>query len=313
MITGAIYKTKDRTAKPFLKWAGGKSQLLNQLDAHLPKAFKEESEKWMYFEPMVGGGALFFRLASQYKLAKLFISDINPSLVMGYETIKRDVDKLIGLLTELENSYLRLSEPEREAMYYQKRREYNLIGVKKTPVSYGGDWITNTSLLIFLNRTCYNGLYRVNQAGEFNVPFGNYKNPRVCDEDNLNAVAKCLAKTTIRHGEYYTFSKQISAKSFVYFDPPYRPISTSSSFTSYTNNGFGDKEQSRLAGYFRELDEKGALLMLSNSDPRNEDASDRFFQKLYKGYKIHSVTARRNINSLPSKRGNISELLITNY
>lgn len=306
-----LSKQGETTSRPFLKWAGGKSQLIAQIGSFLPKSLKENPEEWRYFEPMLGGGALFFNLVSTYSISKFFISDVNSELIIAYQVVKENVDKLIISLSKLQTTFLRLNDHDREEMFYKKRREFNLM--RPLNLDHARDRIVKAALLIFLNRTCYNGLYRVNRAGEFNVPFGRYKNPLICDAENLQAASKSLTKTTIRCGEYNFFSDEISRGSFVYFDPPYRPISNSSSFTSYTDKAFGDLEQKKLAAYFRELDKKGALLMLSNSNPQNHGSRDRFFHDLYSGYKIHTIDARRNINSLPSGRGKISELLITNY
>ncbi|NJN44832.1 MAG: Dam family site-specific DNA-(adenine-N6)-methyltransferase, partial [Anaerolineae bacterium] len=173
--------------------------------------------------------------------------------------------------------------------------------------------VKRTAQLIFLNKTCYNGLFRVNSKGEFNVPHGSYKNPTICDVENLNAVAEILQRTTILCGDFEISQKFIHSKSFVYFDPPYRPLNKTSNFTAYDVKPFDDMEQERLANFYRLLDKTGAKLMLSNSDPHNQDKKDDFFDHLYDGFKIHRVKASRMINSKSEGRGQITELLITNY
>ncbi len=301
-----------RKARPFLKWAGGKRQLLAQIDRALPPPLKS-GELRRYVEPFVGSGAVFFYIAQTYPLSELFIADINPELILAYRTIQLQVDRLIDALAVLQEDYLSLPEPKRKGFYYEQRSRYNN---ERTCIDYGlfqEEWIRRTAQLIFLNKTCYNGLFRVNAQGEFNVPFGRYKNPTICDPPNLMAVSLILKRTHISHGYYTDCADVIDDDTLVYFDPPYRPLSASSNFTAYSSHSFDDRDQLKLAAFYRELDKQGAFLLLSNSDPKNVDPGDDFFESAYQGFHIERVRASRRINSNSEKRGLINELLIHNY
>ncbi len=298
--------------KPFLKWAGGKGQLLEQIDKFLTQELRNGSIK-RYIEPFVGGGAVFFYIAQFYKIDNFFISDINEELVLAYKTIQKDVESLISLLFNIQENYLSLDEQKRKEYYYHTRSQFNLRKKKINFQIYGQEWIERTAQLIFLNRTCFNGLFRVNSKGHFNVPMGRYKKPTICDPKNLRAISKILQKTHIHCGDFTECEKWVNSHTFVYFDPPYRPISKTSNFTSYSKQNFDDLEQLRLRDLFCQLDKKGAKLMLSNSDSKNENLADYFFDVAYKGYQIKTVKASRNINSNAQKRGHITELLIMNY
>jgi DNA adenine methylase len=209
------------------------------------------------------------------------------------------VDSLIKELKQLENTFLPLDKSDRKDFYYRIRDKFNSD--------------RHTAKLIFLNRTCYNGLYRVNRKDEFNVPFGDYKNPKICDAENLKSVSQVLKKAEIICNDFEKSDKYINDKNFVYFDPPYRPLSPTASFTSYSKDDFNEAEQIRLARFCRHIDGKGAKFLLSNSDPKNEDPKDHFFEDHYKGFNIKQVKAIRAINCKASGRGQINELLITNY
>lgn len=302
----------SQPAQPFLKWAGGKSQLLTQIEPSFPRELKEGLIK-RYIEPFVGGGAVFLYLASAYPISEYFICDVNPELILAYQTIQKNVEELIIILKEIQATYLALSEEDRKEYFYQIRSNYNQQRKQINFDYYSRDWVKRTSQLIFLNRTCFNGLFRVNSKGEFNVPFGRYKKPRICDEENLISLAQVLAKTYIRRGDFSKCQKFVNEESFVYFDPPYRPISKTSNFSAYSAQIFKDQDQLRLRDFFQLLDRQGAKVMLSNSDPKNEDPNDTFFEEAYQGYQIKRVQARRNINSEGKKRGKINELLIMNY
>ena len=304
--------TNAKVAQPFLKWAGGKSQLLTQIEPFFPQALKEGLIK-RYIEPFVGGGAVFLYLASAYPISEYFICDVNPELILAYQTIQKNVEELINLLKEIQANYLILSEQERKKYFYKIRSHYNQQRKEINFDIYSKSCLNRTSQLIFLNRTCFNGLFRVNSKGEFNVPFGRYKDPRICDEENLRSLAQVLEKTEIQRGDFSQCQKFVNKESFVYFDPPYRPISKTSNFNAYSAQIFKDQDQLRLRDFFQQLDRKGAKLMLSNSDPKNEDPNDTFFEEAYQGYQIKRVQARRNINSKGSKRGQINEILIRNY
>lgn len=300
-------------AKPFLKWAGGKTQLLNEFEKRITPSIKDKMVIKRYIEPFVGGGALFFYLKRKYNIEKSYLFDINKELILAYKTIQTDHKAIIDKLSEIEGKHLQKSENKRKEHYYQIRDRYNSQMKNFNYNDFGENWIERTSYLIFLNKTCFNGLFRQNQKGEFNVPFGRYKNPRIYDENNIIAVNSALENTEIFCGDFTKSCKFIEEKSLVYLDPPYRPINKTSNFTNYSKNGFGDEDQKRLAVFFEKMSRKGAYLILSNSDPKNDDPRDDFFDELYKNYNISRIPAKRFINCNASKRGEINELIITNF
>jgi len=298
--------------RPFLKWAGGKRQLLSQIDSYLPRALKHGTVQ-RYVEPFVGSGAVFFHIVQNYPVEELFIADINPELILAYRTIQQDIEGLINELAFIEDNYLPLSETQRKAFYYRQRAIYN---EGRLAIDYGAfqdTWVKRTAQLIFFNRTCYNGLFRVNSRGEYNVPFGRYKNPTICDGSNLRAVSDILQRAEIHYGHYSDCARVVGEGTLVYFDPPYRPISATANFTAYSPHNFDDDEQLALAEFYRGLDNQGACLILSNSDPRNTNPDDDFLEEAYAGFRIERVQARRRINRSVEKRGPINELLILNY
>jgi DNA adenine methylase len=287
-------------ARPFLKWAGGKTQLLDEIDDRLPNKEFESGDIDIYAEPFVGGGAVFFHIAQNYpKIRHYYLFDINEDLVNCYNAIKSDVGSVIAELQQLENRYLRANETARQNLFYSIRNQFNC---DRSPAK-----------LIFLNKTCYNGLYRVNRSNEFNVPFGNYKNPTICDEENLAAVSTILQHAEVIAADFEESERHINKNCFVYLDPPYRPISPTASFTSYAKGDFTEEDQVHLARFCKRIHQRGAKFLLSNSDPKNEDPSDHFFEKHYKGFTIERVKAARAINCKGSGRGVINELIITNY
>jgi DNA adenine methylase len=299
-------------AGPFLKWAGGKTQLLRQLSKRLPSEMKK-GKITHYVEPFVGGGAMFFYLRHRFFLTHCSIFDANEELILTWRVIKKSSKKLIHELELLESAYISKSNEDKEHFYYHVRDSFN---IKKPAINfqtYDAEWVTRAAQSIFLNRTCYNGLFRMNRKGEFNVPFGRYKTPRILNKDNLKDVAALLKTTTILSGDFTRCKKIVDNTTFVYLDPPYRPLNDTSSFTTYSKDGFSDTDQRRLAGFFKELDKKGAKIMLSNSDPRNENPEDSFFDELYAGYTIERIPAKRIINCNGARRGEINELIITNY
>jgi DNA adenine methylase len=292
-------KSTLEKAKPFVKWAGGKSQLLDEIAARLPDGLKT-GEIDTYIEPFVGGGAVFFHITQNYNNIKHFyLFDINQDLINCYNAIKTDVESLIGKLKALQTKFLRKNTSSRKHFYYDTRTEFN---ADRSPAK-----------LIFLNKTCYNGLYRVNRKGEFNVPFGDYKNPTICDEENLRNVSTLLQKADITCGDFTDSEKCIDNHTFVYFDPPYRPLSPTASFTSYSKDSFSEQDQIKLAKFCGQIHSRGAKFLLSNSDPKNEDPTDHFFEDHYKGFAIDTVKAARAINCQASGRGQINELIIMNY
>lgn len=300
-------------AKPFLKWAGGKTQLLDELTKRLPEHIFKTMTIERYIEPFVGGGAMFFFLKSKYIIKQSFLFDINRELVIGYKVIQNNPKELINKLRLIEDMYLKKTKEKRKKLYYEIRDIYNNQMLNFDYNNYGNEWIERAAFLIFLNKTCFNGLFRQNKKGEFNVPHGSYKNPTICDEKNIFEVNKALKDTEIFCDDFTKSEDYIEKDSLVYFDPPYRPINATSNFTSYTKEGFNDEDQIRLACFFERMDKRGAFLMLSNSDPKNKNPKDDFFEKRYSKYKIERIQAKRYINCDASKRGEINELIITNY
>lgn len=264
-------------------------------------------------EPFVGGGSFFFLIKRSFKVKESFLLDINRELIISYIVIQKNVHELIDELKTIEQKYLQLSEEERKHFYYRVREEYNRQKDNFDYANYNSDWIKRATSLIFLNKTCFNGLFRLNKKGEFNVPFGKYKNLTICDTENLMAVHEALEDTEIICADFEESKKYIQKNTLVYLDPPYRPLTSTSNFTSYNENGFNDDDQRRLAFFFREMDKTGAYLILSNSDPKNVDENDNFFESLYSGFIIERVKAKRYINSDGNKRGEIYELIIRNY
>lgn len=271
----------DLLCKPFIKWAGGKSQLLPELGKRIPRGFSS------YFEPFLGGGALFFHL----KPAKSFLTDINPYLINCYSVVR---DKVELLITDLEQHRYE------EEYYYQTRN------VDRTESYKHWNSIQKASRFIFLNKTCYNGLHRVNSKGHYNVPFGRYTNPKINDSENLRACSTLLKRSTLECSSFLSIESLASVDDFIYFDPPYVPLSCTSNFTSYSKDRFDTAMQIALYELCVRLDLKGIRFMLSNS-------SAPFVVDLYKKFKIEFVDAARAINSSGSKRGKVKEVIITNY
>ena len=301
-------------AKPFLKWAGGKTQLISQIEERLPNEITSSRIINKYFEPFVGGGALFFYLSSNYDIKESYIYDINPELIVVYKTIKNNPKELIDYLTEVKNDFIPLSYEERKRVYLDIRKEFNDNIDKFDYLEYAPEeYVKRSSSFILMNKTCFNGLFRVNKKGEFNVPFGRYKNPTIFDKENILACSKALKNTIIVEGSFLCSEDFIDSDSFVYLDPPYRPITNSASFTSYSKFDFNDDNQIELANYYKRISEKGAKVLLSNSDPKNTDKSDNFFDDLYSEFSIDRVFAKRSINRDGNKRGAVSEILVKNY
>lgn len=269
-----------------MKWAGGKSQLLDCLERHFPRSFAT------CYEPFLGGGAVFFYLVDTRPHFNAVLSDINSELITTYRVIKEQVESLIEKLEERRTEYM--LEPEK--YYYKVRAEEP------------ADEVAIAARLIFLNKTCYNGLYRVNRKGKFNVPFGRYKNPKICDRENLRAVSQVLRWSTAKllDVDYQEATKDAKAGDFVYLDPPYQPVSSTANFTSYTNSGFSHREQERLGEWFKELDLRGCQVVLSNSYTQE-------VRRIYHAYKdIEPVKALRAINCKGNNRTGHTELIICN-
>lgn len=294
----------DKKAKPFLKWAGGKTQLINDIEKVLPTALLKEN--FTYIEPFVGSGAVLFWMLNNFpKIRKAVINDINADLINTYKTIASNPKELIAILEIFQNEYHALegNEENKKLYYYQKRNDYN----RRNEESVG-----QAALFIFLNRTCFNGLYRVNRKNQYNVPMGGYKRPTICDKENIMAVSKALQKVEILCGDYQETLRFANKNTLFYFDPPYKPLSETSSFNSYAKEEFNDLEQVRLRDFCARIDALNHPWILSNSDVKGNNGNDNFFDDLYKDFKIQRVDARRSINSNATKRGSLKELLITN-
>lgn len=292
-------------AKPFIKWVGGKGQLLEQLDAQLPADFSGW-ENVTYIEPFIGGGAMLFYMLQRYpNIKKAVINDINPDLATCYKTVRDSPELLIKSLQDTESAYLGLqTEDERRNFFLTVRKRYNEKGL---------DPIENTTKFFFLNRTCFNGLYRVNKRGTFNVPFGRYPNPKICDPETVRADSELLQKVEILNGDFELTFESATGNTLFYFDPPYRPLSETSSFNDYAKEAFNDDAQIRLKEFCDRINAAGFKFMLSNSDSKGRDENDNFFDVLYGAYHIERVWASRSVNSNPTKRGKLTEILVHNY
>ena len=295
---------EDKTqARPFIKWVGGKTQLLDEVKKSLPRDFSTRQHV-TYVEPFVGGGAVMFWILQAYpNIEHAVINDINEELICTYRIIKEDVEELIELLSHIQNEYIPLNSEARKDYFMAKRSLFNAKNI--TPVE-------TAALFIFLNRTCFNGLYRVNSKGEFNVPHGKYANPRICDESNLRACSRILQRVEILCGDFSETGRFAGPNTLFYFDPPYKPITDTSSFTSYAKEGFDDKEQLRLRDFCNQISKDKSLFVASNSDPKGVDPKEDFFDTIYNHFFIKRVSAARMINSNSSGRGAISELMISN-
>lgn len=291
--------------KPFLKWAGGKGQLLNDIRLLYPRDLGNSINK--YIEPFIGGGAVFFDILSNYKLKTYIINDINKELINTYKAIQQDINSLLEYLFNITTNYKQLSLDEKNIFYYNMREKYNSI-ILSNYVN-----VEKAALFIFLNKTCFNGLYRVNKNNYFNVPTGKYKDPAIYDKENLLNISKLLQNVEIICGDFSITYDYIDNNTFLYIDPPYRPLTKTSSFTNYSTYIFDDKEQIRLSSFIDKADSKSAYVLASNSDPKNIEENDTFFDELYNSKNIIRIKASRAINSNSLKRGKINELLISNY
>ncbi len=303
-----VVKKSPIVAKPFVKWAGGKGNLLQKLEALLPANF-DDLQNVTYIEPFVGGGAMLFHMLHHHKcIKKAVINDINPDLIRCYQLIATDPQILIDRLKIIEDNYYSVEFPTRNELFYAYRDQYNSEEIHPDE---------RAALFIFLNHTCFNGLYRVNASGKFNVPYGRYKKPVICNEDLIMTDHQLLNSVELvirRPGDYKLVRQNLSRKNtnFVYFDPPYRPLSDTSSFKSYFNNPFEDTEQEELKLFCDSLSNQNCLIMLSNSDSKNANG-ESYFEDLYEGYHFERVYAPRFINAFPDKRVKLTEVVIRNY
>lgn len=291
-------------AKPFVKWVGGKTNLLKILDSQLPTDF-ESQEKVTYIEPFVGGGAMLFHMLENHlNIGRVVINDINKDLIRCYQLIKDEPQTLIELLEPFEQKYYELDDEKREQFYYRVREKYNKDNLSENQ---------RAAYMMFLNITCFRGMYRENSSGGYNVPFGHYTKPKICNTDVIMADHEALKKVTIICGNYKNVLSHLGkGYNFVYLDPPYRPLMGSSNFNQYSKSGFSDKEQVELKLFCDKLTSRGCKVMLSNSDSVNEDGTP-YFEKLYENYHSEIVFASRFINAYVKKRKKQSEVLIMNY
>lgn len=293
--------------RPFVKWAGGKGSLIPQLNNFYPYELKNGIIE-RYIEPFIGGGAVLIDILQKYNIQEVYAFDINIDLINSYNVIKNNVEELIANLKQMEKEYLVLGQEERKAYFYNIRNEYNDYELEEDEQN-----VQRATQFIYLNRTCFNGLYRVNKNGKFNVPVGSYKNPTICDEENLKQLSQLIQNVQFQYGDYSRSMEYVTENTFIYFDPPYRPLNVTSGFTSYTKEDFNDENQKELATFYRELNRKNAKLMLSNSNPKNINIEDNFFDNIYQGFNINEIQASRMINANSNGRGKISEILVTNY
>lgn len=304
MFYNLCMEEHNRKAKPFIKWVGGKTQLIEQINNIIPDDFKDLNDV-VYVEPFIGGGAMFFYMIQKYtniNKNKSIINDANNQLVNCYRMVQNNPQELIDVLKKLQDQYYSLTEEDRSQLFYNVRTAFNAFNLSSIELA---------AYFIFLNKTCFNGLYRVNKNGKFNVPFGKYKNPKIVDEEVFNEDSELLNGVRILNEDYSKTLDRISEDEknvLFYFDPPYRPLNRTSSFTSYTSGGFNDAEQRRLKSFCDKINNRGFKFILSNSK-----CSDAFFEDLYKDYRIEEVKAGRSINSDGKNRGKISEILVTNF
>lgn len=274
-------------ARPFLKWVGGKAQLLSQFEEYYPKDFNN------YFEPFLGGGAVFFDLSP----VTAHLNDVNTTLIAAYKNLKNKPNEIVRILKRLDAQYKKGNAEEQSALFYRVREKFNNLPISE---------IEKTAYLIFLNKTCFNGMYRENSSGGFNSPFGKYKKPPILDQENLFEVSKILKKVKLTALPFEKSLKNAIKNDFIYFDPPYYPLSKTSNFTSYHKDSFTESDQLKLRNIFLDLDKRGCFVMLSNS-------CTGFIKDIYEGFRQEIVLANRSINCKASGRGKIKELLIMNY
>ena len=293
----------EKSAKPFIKWVGGKTQLLDEVRKSLPSNLKDMKDV-TYVEPFVGGGAVLFWILQEYpNISRAVINDINAELICTYRAIRNNVDDLILQLSSIQSEYIALDTDARKDYYLEKRALFNSRNISE---------VETAALFIFLNRTCFNGLYRVNSKGAFNVPHGKYANPKICDEQTLRADSALLQRVEILCGDFEQTGAYKGQNTIFYFDPPYRPLTETSAFTSYAKDGFDDNEQRRLGRFIENIANNGSCFVASNSDPKNVNPDENFFDALYHKFTIKRVSAARMINSKSDGRGPISEIMVTN-
>lgn len=313
LLKDDVERLSLKQPSPILKWAGGKTQLLPVLNKSYPRELIDGDVE-TYIEPFFGGGAVYFDIFNKFKIQKAYLFDINPELVILYNSIKEQLEDVISELKKLEDNYLNLqSEEARKELFYEVRVLYN------SGVNAAHNFTSNpiidpfrSAMTIFLNRTCFNGLFRVNSKGYFNVPHGRYKNPTILFEDKLRLASYALQNAEIKKADFTRCKDFISGKTFIYYDPPYRPVNQTSQFTSYSKDSFDDEDQVRLATTIKDLNKPNVFQLMSNSDPTNY-IEDPFFDDLYSDFEIIRINATRRINSNSGKRGDLREILVKTY
>lgn len=283
--------------RPFVKWAGGKRRLLPAIDNIMKGAFSSGVN--MYVEPFCGGGAVLFHVLSSGYGIRTVASDLNDDLITAYAVVKEMPDRLNKMLEAMSDEYMPLDHDGRNLMFLKARERFNTGEL---------DPVETAALFIFLNKTCFNGLYRVNRSGLFNTPHGRYANPGIHDPDNILACSRALSGTGLMNFDYRETLRFASPETLYYLDPPYRPVSASASFTAYTPYGFSDADQKALREFCGDIDKAGGKFVMSNSD-----TGDRFFDNLYEGFYISRVTAPRSISSDGSGRKPVTEIIVCNF
>jgi DNA adenine methylase len=304
---GLTDKDLNNNTSPILKWAGGKGAILSILESNLPESIQKNKTFSSYIEPFIGGGSFFFHLSNNYNIEKAVISDFNKELVLLYKVIKLHLDDLIPLLINIRLEYLNSSD--KEHYYYEQRKKFNSLN----PIDLnciGEQEVLKSAIFIFLNKTGFNGLYRISKKGNFSTPWGKKVNPDMVNLEKYKRVSKSLQNVTIIHGDFSETLKYVEKDSFIYLDPPYRPLDAKNNFTAYSKEDFNDESQIRLCDYTKKISSLRACFMESNSDPKNVDRNDDFFDELYKGNSIQRIQVTRTIGQSKDK---IDELLIKNY
>lgn len=297
----------NQQAKPFIKWVGGKRQLLPKIAELLPKDLGTHTTT--YVEPFLGGGAVLFHILNHYDMKKIWAGDLNRELIFTYQTIQQNPNQLIKQLGDIEKEYKTTNPEKQTQIFYDKRNQYNTLKQEQNP-----DPTTIATLFIFLNKTGFNGLYRVNKKGEYNVPHNRNPNPLILDKENLANVHNKTQNVTFYHDTYEHPQTLINNNTLIYVDPPYRPLTPTAAFTKYTHNDFNDTHQTQLITHLKTLANKGSKILYSNSDPKNINPDDNFFDNQLNTWgTIHRVQATRKINSNPNGRNPISEILFENY
>jgi DNA adenine methylase len=298
--------------KPFIKWAGGKTQLLEQIKKYCPSELLKGKIK-SYYEPFLGGGAFFLNLCSMQKFDNVILSDVNKELVLTYLVVKNNTQELLQFLHQFKETYLRLPDKQKEIYYYEMRDAFNIQRFSINYIVYNYNWISRAAQFIFLNKTCFNGLFRINQKGDFNVPFGKRYNPEIFIPNNLITISKLISNAEISSKDFSCVTSEYLKDSFFFLDPPYRPLIKCSNFTSYNQIDFKESDQLRLVTFFKNIDRRGAKIMMTNSNPENGKKQDNFFYENYSSYNIHKIKSARMINNISGKRYILTDLLITNY